>query len=94
MVARICLPEIIRTPEGAYQNQPKEVKMTNTTRRKFIATAAVGAAAAPLAAPALAQSTIKWRMQTYAGAALAAHVIDPAVNMFNKIEKMLTRLYM
>ena len=59
--------------------------MTNTTRRKFITSAAVGAAAAPLAAPALAQSTIKWRMQTYAGAALAAHVIDPAIQMFNKI---------
>ena len=59
--------------------------MTNTTRRKFITTAAVGAAAAPLAAPAIASGTIKWRMQTYAGAALAAHVIDPAIQMFNKI---------
>ncbi len=56
-----------------------------TTRRKFLTTAAVGAAAAPLAAPALAQSTIKWRMQTYAGASLAAHVITPAIDMFNKI---------
>src|SRR5210317_642429 len=59
--------------------------MTNTTRRNFITTAAVGAAAAPLATPALTQSTIKWRMQTYAGPALAAHVIDPAIQMFNKI---------
>ncbi len=56
-----------------------------TTRRKFITTAGVGLAAAPLATPALAQSTIKWRMQTYAGSALAEHVVKPAVDMFNKI---------
>ena len=56
-----------------------------TTRRKFLATAGVGAAAAPLATPALAQSTIRWRLQTYAGAALAEHVLDPAIAMFNKI---------
>ena len=55
-----------------------------TTRRKFIKGAAVAAPAA-LAAPALAQSTITWRMQTYAGAALAAEVIDPAIAMFNEI---------
>ncbi|MEM9342190.1 MAG: TRAP transporter substrate-binding protein [Pseudomonadota bacterium] len=56
-----------------------------TTRRKFLQTAAVGAAAAPLAAPAIAQSTITWRMQTYAGAALAAEVVVPAIETFNKI---------
>ncbi len=55
-----------------------------TTRRKFLATgAAVGAAG--LAAPALAQSTIRWRMQTYAGAALGEHVVKPAIDSFNKI---------
>ena len=59
--------------------------MTTPTRRKFLTATAVGAAAAPLATPAIAQSTIKWRMQTYAGPALAAHVIDPAIEMFNKI---------
>ena len=55
-----------------------------TSRRKFLK----GAAAVPaagLAAPALAQSTITWRMQTYAGAALAEHVVKPAIDMFNKI---------
>ena len=54
-----------------------------TTRRKFL----YGAAAAPavLAAPAIAQSTIRWRLQTYAGPALAEHVIVPAINMFNQI---------
>ena len=40
---------------------------------------------AALATPALAQSTIKWRMQTYAGPALAEHVIKPAIDSFNKI---------
>jgi TRAP-type mannitol/chloroaromatic compound transport system substrate-binding protein len=56
-----------------------------TTRRKFLTTgAAVGAAS--LAAPAVhAQSPIKWRLQTYAGAALGEHVIKPAIDSFNKI---------
>lgn len=66
-----------------------------TTRRKFLTTAAVGAAVAPLAAPAIAQSTIKWRMQTYAGAALAAHVAKPAIDKFNAIagDRMQIELY-
>ncbi len=55
-----------------------------TTRRKFIKGAAVAAPAA-LAAPAIAQSTITWRLQTYAGAALAAEVVVPAIETFNKI---------
>jgi TRAP-type mannitol/chloroaromatic compound transport system substrate-binding protein len=55
-----------------------------TSRRKFIQGAAVVPAAA-LATPALAQNTIRWRMQTYAGSALAAEVIVPAIKMFNKI---------
>lgn len=60
-----------------------------TNRRDFIkkagiASAAVGASA--LAAPAVkAQSPIKWRMQTYAGPALAEHVIKPAIDSFNKV---------
>lgn len=54
-----------------------------TNRRKFLA----GAAAAPaaLATPALAQSTITWRMQTYAGASLGAEVVDRAIANFNAI---------
>lgn len=57
-----------------------------TTRRKFLTTGALGGAAA-LAAPAVvrAQAPIKWRMQTYAGAALGEHVIKPAVEAFNTI---------
>jgi len=56
-----------------------------TSRRKFLQGAAVAAPAAALAMPAVAQSTIRWRMQTYAGPALAEHVIKPAIDMFNKI---------
>lgn len=56
-----------------------------TTRRKFLTTAGVAGAAA-LAAPAVhAQSKIKWRLQTYAGPALAEHVVKPSVDMFNAI---------
>jgi len=40
--------------------------------------------AAGLAAPAIAQSGIRWRLQTYAGAALAEHVIRPAIDSFKK----------
>ena len=56
-----------------------------TTRRKFLTTAGVAGAAA-LAAPAVhAQTKIKWRLQTYAGPSLAAHVIKPSIDMFNAI---------
>ena len=57
-----------------------------TTRRSFLTKGAL-AGAATLAAPAVvrAQAPIKWRMQTYAGAALAEHVVKPAVDQFNKI---------
>ncbi|SFD70880.1 Tat (twin-arginine translocation) pathway signal sequence [Sulfitobacter brevis] len=55
-----------------------------TTRRKFLQGAAVAAPAA-LAAPSIvhAQSAIKWRMQTYAGAALGEHVTKPCVDYIN-----------
>ncbi len=57
-----------------------------TTRRKFLTTAGI-AGAATLAAPAVhaKKAKITWRMQTYAGAALAQHVIKPAIDSFNKI---------
>ena len=59
-----------------------------STRRKFLSNAGLGLAGAALAAPAVhtsAKSTIKWRMQTYAGASLAEHVVKPAVDSFNRI---------
>ncbi len=58
------------------------------SRRSFLkntGAAAVGAGAAALAAPAVhAQAPIRWRMQTYAGPALAEHVVVPAVEAFNR----------
>lgn len=36
-------------------------------------------------APAIAKEKIKWRLQTYAGASLAAHVIEPSIKAFNEI---------
>lgn len=56
-----------------------------TNRRTFL-TGAAATGAAALAAPAVhAQSTIRWRMQTYAGPALAEHVIKPSIDSFNKV---------
>ena len=59
-----------------------------SSRRKFLSNAGMGLAGAALAAPAIhtqAKTTIKWRMQTYAGAALAEHVVKPAIDSFNKV---------
>lgn len=57
-----------------------------TTRRKFLASGAIAAGAGALAPPAVAQgASLKWRMQTYAGAALGEHVCKPAIDAFNKI---------
>ena len=60
-------------------------------RRDFLKKAGVGTAAAVAAtavkAPyVFAQKTpaIKWRLQTYAGPALAEHVCKPGIDAFNK----------
>ncbi|MCS6877895.1 MAG: TRAP transporter substrate-binding protein [Geminicoccaceae bacterium] len=70
-----------------------------TTKRdllKSAGAAAVGGAAA-LAAPAVlrAQTPIRWRLQTYAGPALAEHVIKPSIDAFNRAAKgeMVIELY-
>ncbi len=60
-----------------------------TNRRDFlkkVSLAGAGAVgASTLAAPYVkAQSPIKWRLQTYAGPALAEHVIKPSIDAFNK----------
>ncbi|MCC7252638.1 TRAP transporter substrate-binding protein [Hyphomicrobium sp.] len=63
------------------------------SRREFLkkagAMTAGVAGATTIGAPYVkAQSTpIKWRLQTYAGAALGPHVTKPAVDHFNKIAK-------
>ena len=49
-----------------------------TTRRNILkaaATVPIAAAAASIVKPSVAQAQITWRMQTYAGPALAAHVV-------------------
>ncbi|SDL25682.1 Tat (twin-arginine translocation) pathway signal sequence [Franzmannia pantelleriensis] len=64
--------------------------MTDRNRRNFLKKAGVATAAtvgaATVGAPYVhAQSSpIRWRMQTYAGPALAAHVIKPSIDAFNK----------
>ena len=74
-----------------------------TTRRELLTTVAAGVATAAGAAPAGAapavhttpKTKIKWRLQTYAGAALAEHVIKPSIDSFNKVaqEEMEIELY-
>ncbi|WP_299391600.1 TRAP transporter substrate-binding protein [Pelagibius sp.] len=59
-------------------------------RREFLKNAGVATTAAvgagTLAAPYVkAQSKITWRLQTYAGPALAEHVIKPSIDAFNKV---------
>lgn len=58
-----------------------------TSRRKFLTSAAALAGTAALAPPRVFadKPKIKWRMQTYAGPALAEHVIKPAIESFNRI---------
>ncbi|WP_435101766.1 TRAP transporter substrate-binding protein [Arhodomonas sp. AD133] len=68
-------------------------------RRDFIKTAGAGAIAttAGYAPYVIAQkkTTIRWRLQTYAGPALAEHVIKPQVDAFNKAAngEMVIELY-
>ncbi len=71
-----------------------------TARRDFLKKAGVATAGAvaatTLSAPYVkAQSTIKWRLQTYAGPALAEHVVKPAIDSFNKVANgdMVIELY-
>ena len=60
-----------------------------SNRRKFLKTAGAGVAGlAAIGAPAIhaqSKTTIKWRMQTYAGPALGEHVIKPAIDAYNRI---------
>ncbi len=71
-----------------------------SSRRNFLKQAGLGAAAAvaSIGAPAVhaaKKTTIKWRMQTYAGPALAEHVIKPSIQAFNKAAngEMVIELY-
>jgi TRAP-type mannitol/chloroaromatic compound transport system substrate-binding protein len=92
---------------GSVQQRQGEIKML---RRSFLKTAAMAATAAGAAALAACgkkdvdgapgvvtsrKTTIKWRLQTYAGAALAEHVIKPSIDAFNKAAngEMVIELY-
>ena len=62
----------------------------NVSKREFLktaGTASVAAASTAIAAPNVvrSQDTITWRLQTYAGPALAEKVIKPSVDEFNRI---------
>ena len=62
-----------------------------TTRRNFLKTAAVTGGAVGAATLSAAHiyagesKKITWRLQTYAGPALAEHVIKPSIDAFNKV---------
>lgn len=64
-------------------DDPKQMNKRDFLKKAGVGVAAVGAST--LAAPAVvrAQSPIKWRLQTYAGPALAEHVIKPSIDAFN-----------
>ena len=59
---------------------------TTTSRRRFLETAGAAGAAAAVAPAVHAQprTTIRWRLQTYAGPALAEHVIARSIAAFNR----------
>ncbi len=70
------------------------------SKRDFLkkaGTTTVAASAATVSAPYVvrAQSPIKWRLQTYAGAALSEHVIKDSIDAFNKAAngEMVIELY-
>ena len=67
------------------QNNPINPRTPINPRRQFLKGAGL-AAAGTLAAPAIvkAQTPIKWRFQTYAGAALGEFVTKPIIDAINK----------
>ena len=80
-------------PEGvcAALSQPGEktnMETNNIQRRKFLKVAGAGLATTLAGAPyvkAQSKGKIKWRLQTYAGAALGEHVIKKSIDEFNQI---------
>ena len=73
----------------------REMKRRSFIKKAGVGTAAVVAATTIQAPYVKAQKQIKWRLQTYAGVALAAHVIKPAIDAFNKVAngEMVIELY-
>jgi len=79
-----------KEPKKAVRGAKAASSTLNPGRRSFLKNAGIGGAAAvagsTLAAPYVkAQNApIKWRLQTYSGAPLGAHVIKPQIEAFNK----------
>ena len=71
------------------------MKKRDFLKKAGAATAGAVAATTLVAPHVKAQTTIKWRLQTYAGAALAEHVVKPAIDAFNKVAngEMVIELY-
>src|SRR5690554_6583910 len=65
--------------------KPSPSEAILASRRKFMTSVGFGAGAVALAAPSIvkAQAPIRWRLQTYSGAPLGAHVIKPQIDAFN-----------
>ncbi|MBV1873822.1 MAG: C4-dicarboxylate ABC transporter, partial [Gammaproteobacteria bacterium] len=67
------------------------------SRRRFVSSGAAVLGAAALGPSNLyaAKPKIRWRMQTYASRVLAAKVVQPAIDSFNRIagEEMQIELY-
>mgnify|MGYP005724755075 FL=1 len=67
-----------------------KTKTTPSSRRGFlkkaglVSAAAIGATAAKAPYVYAASNPIKWRLQTYSGAPLGAHVVLPQIEAFNK----------
>jgi TRAP-type mannitol/chloroaromatic compound transport system substrate-binding protein len=91
------MPAVPKSPtnmekESAMTNTTKAPSPSEailSTRRDFLRKSALGGgaavAASALAAPYVnAQAPIRWRLQTYSGAPLGAHVIKPQIDAFNK----------
>jgi len=67
-----------------------KIKTPSSSRRGFlkkaglVSAAAIGATAAKAPYVYAATNPIKWRLQTYSGAPLGAHVVLPQIEAFNK----------
>jgi TRAP-type C4-dicarboxylate transport system substrate-binding protein len=79
--------EVLMTEETKKQSPSEKIL---ATRRNILRKAGLGGAAlaagATLGAPRVVAQTgpIKWRLQTFSGAPLGAHVIKPQIDAFNK----------
>lgn len=79
----------LNATETSTDSAAPSLTKSGSTRRDFLRKAGIGGAAlatTAIGAPYVkAQSgPIRWRLQTYAGAALGEHVIKPQIDAFNK----------